>query len=215
MKIRTVLATLTISVVCVTAHAELTPVGPFVGDINEGFDSVPTTNVNGLEFISVGTSLFGGNATLTSVAESANAQTASELALFGYNGAGPVDGDHIGLLQRPDTDNGLLINFDERINRFGGYFGEFSNNEDLTVRFARTDGWSESATFPVLAEELNWHGYAIDGGADSVEILDSETTVLTATFDGFQASYIPEPTSALLLGAAGLLLTSRRRRRTA
>ena len=198
--VKSVLGVLPAFGLAVSAGASVTSIGEFTGDLFEGFEnfSAPAPWPGPMP-------IFNGAATFDDQVTDpwiVNSLTGGDLTLFAY------DGNFMGLAPTGWT----RWTFDAPMHRFGGFFGSTLPGVGGAARFLDGDGAViESVAFSTVAGQYSWHGWEVEGGFVTVEILAGANPGTTMVYDNMQASYLPAPGAlALLMLGAGAM---RRRRR--
>ncbi len=135
------------------ASAQVNPVGPFTGDLQEGFESFPKAVVPQL-------ACFGGGATANQVGGLQGLYTIN--AWFYFGGIFP----HSGGMFMGGT-SGVIVEwvFDQPARRFGGYFGTNYSQPGATATFYDEAG-AVMATLPVACPnggQWAWSGWEATG----------------------------------------------------
>lgn len=183
------------------AHAAVTPVGPFVGDLSENFENIaPPGSFPG--------QIFGGNALMRDTLAGdpvitfvlSNGITGD--SLFAYDGA------YMGLSPTGWT----RFTFDTPIYRFGGYFAHlYIDPPPGTISFFdERGGLLETLTHAPQYGTWNWFGWESDTPIGSILVNTGPFPGVTAVYDNLEISYVPAP-GALALLALGACLQRRRR----
>jgi hypothetical protein len=207
---RSFLSIAALSAVAVS-HAFST-VGPFVGNISEGFESQPTYVDNGYTGVS-SMSIMGGQATLSATYTAFWVGQAYQWGLGGNGGAVANSGsNYLGLFNNSTTSVDLI--FDQATTDFGAYFATCSSDYGpLYVAFYDENDFLVGTDSFVAdgGNGYNWHGWSHSTGIKKVTFVGNAAPVL----DDLQAygQAVPEPTTmaALAIGAVAML----RRRRSA
>jgi hypothetical protein len=194
-------------------RADLIPIGPFTGELSEGWESFPTSQGEG-DFLPNPTVIMGGAATIWNPFMVVYEPGVWDFTLSGSGYAQTADGAKGMGIDRPQQTTS--ISFAEPVVRFGAYWAATTGpiNGDpanISVSFfdeADTPIGSDIFTYSRPHDGLlEWHGWF--SSISVAKVTYTEDRVVT---DALQASLIPEPSTccvALLL----LLLLGRARRR--
>ena len=156
-----------------TANAQLTPVQPFQGEIQESFDALgDPTNV---ECIQGG--IFGGQATMCTPGVSKMRVTPlwnNQCVMSGVNGLGSFAGS---------TSGAIEITFVTPVARFGAYFGTHATVKNSDIHFYDESGNLIASEFLPYENDCNWNWF----GWETVGTLKIGKVVLDGTHpnDGF------------------------------
>ncbi|MBS1716035.1 MAG: PEP-CTERM sorting domain-containing protein [Armatimonadetes bacterium] len=194
----------------VSAHAVINPIGPFVGSMNDDFESYQDYNsTGGLGSLAV----MGGGATFAS---NGGAQVwiydvnVATWGLGGYGSALTTSGDQGLGLYNNGSPIDVNLNFTTAVKRFGGYMASDSNlNGITTVDFYDAAGaLMGSDTFGTGSNAMVWFGWESTGnGIASIKFGNN----LAPVMDDIQADVVPEPATLLAFGLGALALRRRRR----
>jgi len=168
------LTTLTGLTLCLAsgAAAQITTVGPFVGDHSESFETQP----NNPPFVQcIANRVFNGTADLCG----ANGNAAMHMT-SGWSFMCTIF-PHSGGRLFGSTGDPALFTFDADVNQFGGYFGTNSwaagnpNNDTVTVEFFDRAGNSLGALLANVSSDCqyNWNGWSSPTGIASILITNS------------------------------------------
>lgn len=209
------LSLLAAATVASAAPAALTPVGPFVGDHTETWESFDnyTLGPDSINLLPDPTDIMGGFASISGelvVYELGSAATFG----FGRNGTAQV-ADGIKSAGQSDRNLTTTITFDAPIRAFGAYWGAVEGSTDsdvITLTFS--DGSTaifDYEPIPAASGALMWQGWTSNAPITSLTFSGDFVAA-----DGLQATEVPEPTSvALVLAAATPLLATVGRKRPA
>ncbi len=182
------------------ASASVTPIGEFTGDVAEGFENIyPPAGYPGP------IPIFGGAATLD--------DTLAHFVVISYvwQGPGGVVYPYNGNLFSGGVAGSELIQFNNPVTQFGGFFTTVGANPDGTIIFRGGEG-EIIDTLPMTIQPAvwNWQGWSSTTPISSIEIISANVPGMSTQLDDLQATYVPEPTS-LGLVALGLGTLLRRR----
>lgn len=184
----------------VRSFAALTPIGPFVGELSESFESFENYNVDADHRLDPVTQIMGGAATISY--NIAQIYEPSAGAGFGLNENVPAevaDGTKGLAYSFANSNNGyFVITFNQPVYEFGGYFGFYTasggggtiNGESIWM----TNLFPNSGT-------LEWHGWRSDVAIQRIEL-----SGIYNTMDALQANTVPD--SGATVGLLGLALLS-------
>jgi hypothetical protein len=222
---KTITASVTIVFLAGAASAAVLPLGPFVGDTSETWESFQNyiDNPNFYEDAFGPVSILGGNASIANAASGAGGSmviydpNAAGFGLSAYGSAQVSDG-----VQGMGINTGFpalatTITFTVPVTDFGGYWGvtnETSGPADpMPVNFEFYDVNGAMIGSDVLMYSapnadgaLMWAGWNSSTPIGSV-VYSGDYTVN----DGLQANLVPAPGAAALLGLGGLMSSRRRR----
>lgn len=182
------------------AEGQVTPIGPFVGDLSDNFDSM------GLPFGSAHAALdiFGGFCTIRRIG------TGSIKYEFDSN----LGGDQVNCRSPFAMIGQLAISewtFDQPISQFGGWWENNSRFDDAQVRFFDVNGNlidEVTATVPKPAQAWTWNGWESATPISQIVVIGNDVGFLNGFiwYDDMEltvATAVPEP-AGLALVAAGL-----------
>ncbi|HUU94735.1 MAG TPA: PEP-CTERM sorting domain-containing protein [Phycisphaerae bacterium] len=205
---------LVVALLTVPALAAVIPVGPFVGDLQESWESFQNYWDDPDHFMDDPSLIFGGTAEISNAYMVVYEPSAGVGFGLGYYGnAQVVDGTKGHGLDTGWPASSATINFDDPVLQFGGYWGaaDIDGYPTVPIGFDFYDGDGElidSVTVQYGDDTgqgtLMWFGWSSDVGI--------ETVVYTGSFvvnDYLQATLVPEPASLALL-ALGVLVLRRR-----
>jgi len=217
-----VIATVVVAGLATAASAQITPIGPFTGDISESFEGFQNyfNNPNFYEDAFGPISIFGSSGTMTSPYSGQGGAiviyepvAGATFGLGSYGSAQVADGTKGSGVNTGFPPAPVTIDFDTPVVDFGGYWGaaDIFGNQFVPIVFDFYD--VSGALIGSVTEQygdrsdgsLDWHGYHSDVPIASV-VYTADYTVN----DGLQANFVPAPGAALLLGAAGLVARRRR-----
>jgi hypothetical protein len=221
-KLILILLAFAISVCCETAFATSTisPIGPFTGNLSEGFESFRPGEIPGpLRHLSGPVEVLAGHAALSGVHVDAQIRP-----LYIWNSIG---GFHLGQGVNAvpfDGRNGLLLDsavnipiarldFHNPVSQFGGYWW---HADTITTAGPVTVSFFDGAGTAIGTQQFNYDFANLRGvsqwfGWSSTIPIDSLTfTGYWAAVDGIQVNLIPEPATALITFLASLALLSGR-----
>ena len=203
------------------SRASISAVGPFTGTMSESFESFGESNLPG------SIPVMSGNASV-SVPVNNYIGTSTSFGLGSSGNAHPSDGTN-GLYFTytfPAINNSATITlaWNSPVSQFGGYFSaatdasggllHLTDPAPFTVRFfdgigslidVKTFTYSHSATHD---GGLDWHGWVSTSPISSISI-----TANYAFVDGLQATSVPEPTAAAMVGLGIAAISILRQRR--
>lgn len=185
------------------AAAAVTPVGEFVGQRTEGFEGIlppggyPQFNVFGdagimsntfIPTVVIATSWFGPG---------------GDLLAFNGNFFGGVP---VGQTR---------FQFNMPITDFGGQFATVESAGDATITFRDPQGaLIDTLPLNVPVAQWQWRGWHSDTPVGSIEVTNGTFPPGGAVqYDELQATFVPEPGTAIGLAAIGAVALVRRRRR--
>jgi hypothetical protein len=154
------------------ASAQITTIGPFVGDHSESFETQPTSP----PFVQCITNrVFNGTADLC------DPNGGTSMHITGSWGFMCTIFPHSGSRLFGSTGSPALFTFDADVNQFGGYFGTNSwaagnpSNHTVTVEFFdRPGNMIGSVLANVTADcQYNWNGWSSTTGIASIRITNS------------------------------------------
>jgi len=188
-------------------------IGPFVGSVDEDFESFNTYNINPY---SSGT-FFSGLATFTSTTNGDVLWVIDDGTNAGWglggNGSAQIHGGlQAGGLFNNDNTQALEIVFSTPVSRFGGYFATVDEAfPDAPLRFEFYDtSNSLIGTFLMYttSSDYVWAGWDHAPGISRIVMMNN----LAPVMDDLQTDLVPEPASMTALGL-GLLALLRKRRK--
>jgi hypothetical protein len=218
-----VIATLLVGGIAAAASAQITPIGPFVGDISETWESFQNyfENPNFYEDANGAIVTFGGMGAVSSPLSGQGGLIVvyepDDGATFGlglYGSAQVSDGEQGSGVNAGQPGAPARIDFAAPVVDFGGYWGasDIDGRPSVPIVFDFYDAngaliGSQTAQYgdPNAQGTLLWFGWN--------SVTPIATVVYTGDFvvnDGLQANLVPTPAAALLFGVAGL--ATRRRR---
>lgn len=182
------------------ASAGIMNVGPFTGDLQEGWESGQADG----QFLPT-IQAFGGFATVNTPNGGNGLHTTS-----GWNSLQPRSGVRLfGTIA-----NGAEFVFDDPISKFGGYFSSiFSTTGGVATVYNQNNQQIAAVNISMAMNTWTWNGWmATDGDLiGRVVIQNNENGGAFIMTDDMEVGFIPAPGALALLGLAGL--ASRRRRR--
>lgn len=205
---KTRLACLAIAAAAGTAVAQVTPIGPFAGQLQESFESFQNyiDNPNFHEDTNGPFPIFGGNATMVGPFTAIYEPGVADFGLGSNGFAQVVDGRKGAGLDNSGT---WTIQFGTPVVDFGGYWSHYPDpGNPITFDFYDAGGnllGSDSATVIDGSGSLHWLGW------------NSVTPVSTVVVGGdymvvdYMQANVPAPGALALLGLGGLAAVRRRR----
>ena len=207
-----VIVCVVVGLLTASALAAVIPVGPFVGDLQESWESFPNFWDDPDHFMDDPSPIFGGAAEISSAYMVVYEPPDYGFSLGYYGEAQVIDGTKgHGLDTWPASS--ATIDFDEPVLQFGGYWGAgdidgyptvpitfdfYDENADLidsvTVQYGDDTGQGT----------LIWLGWSSDVGIETVVYAGN----LVAN-DYLQATLVPEPASLALLALGAVVLRRR------
>lgn len=184
-----------------SAQADLVPIGPFTGELTEDWESFPLPSGEE-DYLPDPSDIMGGGATISNPFMWVYTPTTG-FSLGSSGWASVADGEKaMGLGGASQT---AVITFAEPVLRFGAYWGAFTGSglgdpAEIGIDFLNEeDELIESTMVEYSRSEyddglLEWHGWV--STVPIQKIIYSEDGV---AIDGLQASFIPEPSSLVLL----------------
>jgi len=216
------IATVVAAGIAAAASAQITPIGPFSGQMSETWESF-TNYVNNPNFYEDAfgpISTFGGAASVSSPFSGQGGViviyepiAGATFGLGSYGSAQVSDGTKGAGVNTGFPAAPMTINFNTPIVDFGGYWGaaDIFGNQTVPIVFDFYDAsggliGSVTEQFGNKSDgSLDWHGYN--------SAVPVSTVVVTGDYlvnDGLQAN-VPTPAAGLVLGFAGLAAARRRR----
>jgi hypothetical protein len=192
------------------APAAVIPVGPFVGDLQESWESFPNFWDDSDHFMDDPSPIFGGSAEISNAYMVVYEPDADVFFSLGYYGSAQViDGTKGHGLDTGWPASSVTIDFDEPVLQFGGYWGAADIDGYSTVPidfdFYDEDGELIDSVTVQYGDDtghgsLVWFGWSSEVGI--------QTVVYTGSFvanDYLQAT-LPEPAGLALLALGVLML---------
>jgi hypothetical protein len=187
----------------VAALAQVTVVGPFTGDLSEGYETIPQGEFH------TSYDVFGGAGTVLQVGTGQGLLVTSGWGFFStifpHSGGAFMGGAGVN----------YEYDFDTPATMFGGYFGTNADTPDATVTFydANNAQIGDSMTLSAPLGDWAWNGWQYDGGISRVVIIaNNQWGGFIMSDDLEYTGAVPEPASLLALaGGLGLHLARRRR----
>jgi hypothetical protein len=185
-----------------TAHADITPVAEFQGDLSDPLNFGTIMAVQTLD-------VFGGAGTLSNLSEGGAIKVEFNSSL---------DGDLVTPRSGPTMAGQLGIgrwDFDSPAVRFGGWFENNSGADDATLNFYDAGQnllGSAIASIPVAGGSWVWNGWESDAPFTRVEVIGNGLINGFIWYDDMQLTFVPEPATAALLLIPLIGLTARQRR---
>jgi len=194
----------------VSSQAVINPIGPFVGSMNDNFESYQDYNsTGGLASLAV----MGGGAKFVSNGGSQVWIYDVNVATWGlgsYGSALTTSGDQgLGLYDDGAPVN-VSLNFSTAVKRFGGYMASDSNQNGITtVEFYDVAGsLMGTDTVGTGSNTMVWFGWESTGnGIASIKFGNN----LAPVMDDIQADVVPEPVSLIAFGLGAVALRRRRK----
>lgn len=177
-----------------------TAIGPFTGDLSEGFEAQPQ-----FQFLT-SYSIFGGQGQANSIGGQGLHVTNSWAFISIAN---PHSGNWFMGGASSDTE----IVFNTAASRFGGYFTTNAQTAGGTIRFFDTSNVlisSQSLNVP-LGGAWQWNGWQYGAGIKRVEIIGANSFPGFVMMDDLQYSAVPEPATMAALGLGALAMLRRRK----
>jgi hypothetical protein len=183
------------------ATADVIPLGPFTGDMSEGFESI------GAPGSYPELPLFDGHATLD--------DTLSGIAVIAYNWTGtggtllPYAGAYFG--GTPTGSQTLVVH--EPVLQFGGYISTVSDVPGARAVFRDVDGETiATLDATIMPVTWGWQGWSSDTPIGSIEFTgNGPFGNRPIQFDNLEVTFVPEPASLGLIAVGAALLLRRRR----
>lgn len=191
------------------ALAQLTPIGQFLGDCQESYESFPNYRNTPGSYMTDPTPIMGGMALVgASPRMVVYEPPAGATFLLGSNGSALVAHGVKG--HGLDTFGSFTITFPSGVSDFGGYWSHFPDaGNPIVFDFYNTSGGYIGSDARLVIDPsgaLQWAGW------NSVAPIGS--VVISGDFivhDYLQANCIPAPGACAALGLAGMLAARRRR----
>jgi len=208
-----VIVCVVVGLLTASALAAVIPVGPFVGDLQESWESFPNFWDDSDHFMDDPSFIFGGTAEISNAYMVVYEPPDYGFGLGYYGNAQVVDGTKGHGLDTGWPASSATIDFDDPVSQFGGYWGaaDIDGYPTVPIDFDFYDENGElidSVTVQYGDDTgqgtLMWFGWSSDVGI--------ETVVYSGSFvanDYLQATLVPEP-AALALLALGVLVLRRR-----
>ncbi|MEQ9097058.1 MAG: GC-type dockerin domain-anchored protein [Phycisphaerales bacterium] len=141
------------------ALAQVTPVGPFTGDLQEGFDALPGG-------FPASHPVFDGTAEMISTGGSMHTTTGWSFMCV----IRPFEGSRLAA----SAGGFVIYEFTDEVGMFGGYFGTNADTSgpDATARFLDASGaLVDEAVIEINPDcAWNWNGWEVAGGVTTIEI---------------------------------------------
>lgn len=185
-----------------SAGAQVTGIGPFVGDAYEGFEGIaPPGSVPGP------VPIFGGSATMTDAFAGNVIITTNLISFLTNEEIFPWNGNLMGMAV---TGFATFV-FDTPATAFGGYIGTVDVLSGGTISFYdESDALIQTLSMALPVNDWQWWGWSSDTPFRRVSIAANVNPGTPVVFDDMQVSFVPAPASASLL-LAGALIARRRR----
>ncbi|NUQ53585.1 MAG: hypothetical protein HUU19_12920 [Phycisphaerales bacterium] len=184
------------------AHAAIVSMGPFAGAYSEGFEG------RSFYWTSGTTPVFGGAGTM-------HERNMGTLILTGSWSFRTVVRPYEGRIIMGSPGGWMEYNFNQDMSQFGGYFATNSGTPDGRAEFYKQGALVGSQTLAAPASGAwTWNGWRSDTGFDTVHIIGNYTSGGFIMQDALQASPLPAPGAAALVGCGVVAVVRRRRNDT-